>query len=187
MRRGACRARSAKPARARRGGPQSASRRATLGCGAAPHRRARAESRVHLVRSGNPRARSPAAQRELRSGRRASIRSVPADGARRDRGCAGSGMKYHVALRNRTHVIDVEGGAVTVDGERFEAHWDVVPGTPLAHLLLGRDSWTVACQSLGENLWAVGAAGERSAVQVQDDRAKQIEALTVRDKQPPQG
>ena len=96
-------------------------------------------------------------------------------------------MKYHVALRNRTHVIDVEGGAVTVDGERFEAHWEAVPGTPLAHLLLGRDSWTVSCQSLGENRWALGAAGERFEVQVQDDRAKQIEALTGRDKKPVQG
>lgn len=89
-------------------------------------------------------------------------------------------MKYHVAIRDRTYVIDVEGGAVTVDGERLETHWAAIPGTPLLHLLLGGDSWTVACQRLSNSRWALGAAGERFEVEVQDDRAKQIEALTGR-------
>ncbi|MGH7520779.1 MAG: acetyl-CoA carboxylase biotin carboxyl carrier protein subunit [Gemmatimonadales bacterium] len=87
-------------------------------------------------------------------------------------------MKYHVTLRNRTYVIDVEGGAVTVDGERLESHWAGIPGTPLIHLLLGKESWTVACQELEGRRWALGAAGERFEVEVQDDRSKQIEALT---------
>jgi pyruvate carboxylase subunit B len=87
-------------------------------------------------------------------------------------------MKYHVTVRNRTYVIEVDGGAVTVDGERFESHWAAIPGTPLIHLLLGKESWTVACQPLEGRRWALGAAGERLEVEVQDDRAKQIEALT---------
>src|SRR5437773_3356234 len=87
-------------------------------------------------------------------------------------------MRYHVSLRNRTYVVDVEGGSVTVDGERLEAHAVAVPGTPLVHLLLGKDSWTVACQHLEGGRWALGAAGERLEVEVQDDRSKQIEALT---------
>lgn len=89
-------------------------------------------------------------------------------------------MKYHVTLRNRTYVIDVDGGAVTIDGEKLESHWAVIPGTPLIHLLLGRESWTVACQQLdgAGHRWALGAAGERFEVAVQDDRSKQIEALT---------
>jgi pyruvate carboxylase subunit B len=81
-------------------------------------------------------------------------------------------------LRNRTYIIDVDGGAVTVDGERLEAHWGDIPGTPLIHLLLGKESWTVACQQLDGRRWALGAAGERFEVDVQDDRSKQIEALT---------
>lgn len=89
-------------------------------------------------------------------------------------------MKYHVAIRDRTYVIDVEGGAVTVDGERLETHWAAVPGTPLIQLLLGGDSWTVACQHLTPTRWALGAAGERFEVEVQDDRTKQIEAMTGR-------
>ena len=87
-------------------------------------------------------------------------------------------MRYHVSLRNRTYVIDVDGGAVTVDGERLESHWAAVPGTPLMHLLLGKDSWTVACQQLDGRRWALGAVGERFEVEVQDDRSRQIEALT---------
>ena len=60
-------------------------------------------------------------------------------------------MKYHVTLRSRTYVIDIDGGAVTVDGERLEAHWAAIPGTPLIHLLLGKDSWTIACQQLEDH------------------------------------
>ena len=91
-------------------------------------------------------------------------------------------MKYDVTLRSRTYVIDIDGGAVTVDGERLEAHWAAIPGTPLIHLLLGKDSWTIACQQLDGRSpplrWALGAAGERFEIEVQDDRSRQIEALT---------
>jgi biotin carboxyl carrier protein len=93
-------------------------------------------------------------------------------------------VKYHVTLRQRTYVIEVDGGSVTVDGERFEAHAAAIPGTPLLHLLLGNDSWTVACQQLDGRRWALGAAGERVEVEVQDDRSKQIEALTGQGKKP---
>ncbi len=93
-------------------------------------------------------------------------------------------MRYHVTLRHRTYVIDVDGGAVTVDGERLETHAAAIPGTPLLHLLLGKESWTVACQRLDGRRWALGAAGERVEVEVQDDRAKQIEALTGQGRKP---
>ena len=87
-------------------------------------------------------------------------------------------MRYHVTLRSRTYIIDVAGGSVIVDGETLEAHAAAIPGTPLLHLLLGKDSWTVACQQLDARRWALGAVGERVEVDVQDDRSKQIEALT---------
>ena len=93
-------------------------------------------------------------------------------------------MKYHVTLRSRTYVIDVDGGSVTVDGERFETHAAAIPGTPLLHLLLGKASWTVACQQLDGRRWALGAAGERVEVDVQDDRSRQIEALTGEGRKP---
>jgi len=89
-------------------------------------------------------------------------------------------MKYHVSVRGRAYVIDVEGGSVTVDGDRLEAHWAAIPGSPLIHLLLAKDSWTVATQPLDATgkRWALSAAGERIEAEVQDDRSKQIEALT---------
>jgi len=93
-------------------------------------------------------------------------------------------MKYHVTIRSRTYVIEVDGGAVTVDGEKLEAHAASIPGTPLLHLLLGKDSWTVACQQLDGRRWALGAVGERVEVEVQDDRSKQIEALTGQGRKP---
>ena len=72
-------------------------------------------------------------------------------------------MRYHVTVRDRTYVVDLNGATVSVDGERLEAHWAQVPGTPLVHLLLGTESWTVACQQLDDagRRWALGAVGER--------------------------
>ena len=87
-------------------------------------------------------------------------------------------MKYHVTLRGHTYVVDLSGATVIIDGEKFETHAAAIPGTPLLHLLLGKESWTVACQQLEGRRWALGAAGERVEVEVQDDRSKQIEALT---------
>ena len=78
-------------------------------------------------------------------------------------------MKYHVTLRSRTYVIDIDGGAVTVDGERLEAHWAAIPGTPLIHLLLGKDSWTIACQQLdGRN--SLGFVRSRATPRADLDR-----------------
>ena len=99
-------------------------------------------------------------------------------------------MKYFVTLRSRTYEIDVGGGRVTVDGEPFEAHLAAVPGTPLYHLLLAGNSWTVAAQVLEGTAplrWALGAVGERFEVEAVDDRTRQIQALTGRTKAPAGG
>jgi pyruvate carboxylase subunit B len=45
----------------------------------------------------------------------------------------------------------------------------------------------VACQQLEGRRWALGAAGERVEVEVQDDRSKQIEALTGQGRKPAVG
>ena len=88
-------------------------------------------------------------------------------------------MKYFVRLGSRTIEVEVLGGSVRVDGEALDAHLAAVPGTPLHHLLLGGDSWTVAAQALeGMGLWALGAVGERVEVEVVDERTQAIQALT---------
>src|SRR2546425_11918093 len=68
-----------------------------------------------------------------------------------------------------------------VDGTPLEAHLAAVPGTPLQHLLLAGDSWTVAAQPLGGAVpfrLALGVVGERFEVEVVDERTRQIQALT---------
>ena len=84
-------------------------------------------------------------------------------------------------LGARTVEVEVLGGAVRVDGETLDAHLAAVPGTPLYHLLLGGDSWTVASQPLeGIGQWALGVVGERVDVEVVDERTQAIRALTGR-------
>ena len=97
-------------------------------------------------------------------------------------------MKYHVRLGAKTCEVDVVGSRVTVDGAApVEAHFVAIPGTPLYHVLLGEESWTVAAQALGEGRWALGAVGERVEVEVVDDRTKQIQALTGQRRNVPDG
>ena len=90
-------------------------------------------------------------------------------------------MRYHVTVAGREWVVDVDGAGVVVDGAAWEAHLAGVPDTPLFHLLLGTDSWTVAAEPLaGVGRWVLGLAGERYEVEVVDERAQQIQSLTGR-------
>ncbi len=95
-------------------------------------------------------------------------------------------MRYYVLIGATTHEVEVEGGRVVVSGGTLEAHLAAVPGTPLYHLLLGGESWTVAAQALdGPGRWALGIVGERVEVTAVDERAHQIQALTERGRSGP--
>ena len=88
-------------------------------------------------------------------------------------------MKYFVTIGAETHEVEVEGTRVLVGGQALEAHLAAVSGTPLCHLLLGGESWTVAAERLeGAGRWALGVAGERVELTVVDERSHEIEALT---------
>ena len=88
-------------------------------------------------------------------------------------------MKYFVTIGARTVEAEIDGTHVLVGGEAFETHMAAVPGTPLYHLLLGGESWTVAAQPLeGVGRWALGVVGERVEVEVVDERTQQIQRLT---------
>ena len=89
-------------------------------------------------------------------------------------------MKYHVTVGSRTFDVDVSGEAVRVDGELLETRLEAVPGTPLHHLLLGSESWTLAADFLTAGSMVLGAAGERREVAVVDERTRQIQELTGR-------
>ena len=95
-------------------------------------------------------------------------------------------MKYYVLISGTTHEVEVGGGRVVVGGATLDAHLAAVPGTPLYHLLLGGESWTVAAQPLdGLGRWALGMVGERVEVTAVDERTYQIQALTERGRSAP--
>ena len=102
-------------------------------------------------------------------------------------------MRYFVHLGSRTIEVAVEGGRVVVDGAAFDAHLAAIPGTPLHHLLLAGESWTVAVQPLaglgegGGARWALGAVGERIEVEAVDERTREIQSLTGRKAAGPSG
>ena len=90
-------------------------------------------------------------------------------------------MKYFVTVGSQTIEVDVEATRVLVGGEGLEVHLAAVPGTPLYHLLLGGESWTVAAQPReGTGRWTLGVAGERIEVEVVDERTRRIQELTGR-------
>ena len=98
-------------------------------------------------------------------------------------------MKYSVRIGDTIHEVEVDGTRVLVDGVALDADLAAVGGgggggggaTPLYHLLLGGASWTVTAQLLeGPGRWALGMAGERIEVTVEDerDRAKPPQGRT---------
>jgi biotin carboxyl carrier protein len=89
-------------------------------------------------------------------------------------------VKYFVRIGARTFEVELDGKRVVVDGVVADAHLAAIPGTPLYHLLLGGQSWTVAAEPLagGEGRWALGVVGERIEVEVEDERTRQLQALT---------
>jgi len=99
-------------------------------------------------------------------------------------------VKYSVRIGDTIHEVEVDGTRVLVDGVALDAHLAAVGGrgggggggTPLYHLLLGGASWTVTAQPLeGPGRWALGMAGERIEVTVEDerDRAKPPQGRTA--------
>src|SRR2546428_12663810 len=89
-------------------------------------------------------------------------------------------MKYFVRIGAQTVEVEVEGTRVLVGGEALEAHLVAVPGTPLYHLLLGGQSWTVAAQALegGVGRWGLGGVGERGEISGGGGWLKKKQTLT---------
>src|SRR2546430_15573805 len=91
----------------------------------------------------------------------------------------GGAVKYWVSIGGQTIEVDVDGNRVTIGGVRLDTDLAPVSGTPLYHLLLGGESWSVAAEPLeGVGRWALGMVGERVEVAVQDERTRGIEAVS---------
>ena len=88
-------------------------------------------------------------------------------------------MRYFVTIGSQTHEVEVEGTRVVVGGVALETQLAPVTGTPLYHLLLGGESWTVAAEPLeGGGRWTLGIVGERVEVAVQDERSREMAAVS---------
>lgn len=94
-------------------------------------------------------------------------------------------MRYFVTVGERTFEIEVDGGAIVVDGESFTADLLDVPGTPLRRLLLNNGSHRVVAER-GEvrGEWDLHVDGFRISAEVVDERTRAIRALTARTETP---
>jgi len=87
-------------------------------------------------------------------------------------------VKYFVRIGAQSLEVEVDGPRVLVGGKALEATLVAVPGTPLRHLLVGGESWTLAADpAAGPGRWALGVVGERVEVEALDERTREIQAL----------
>ncbi len=85
-------------------------------------------------------------------------------------------MKYYVTVGGRTMEVDVMGERVRLDGAEIEAQLVSIPRTPLRRLVLGSVAHTLALLP-AKSGWVVESAGTHWAVDVVDERTRQLEEL----------
>lgn len=88
-------------------------------------------------------------------------------------------MKYLVLVEGQTVEVEVDGDHLTIGGERYHAIVRPVPGTFQRQLLLNDRPLTLSVEPLGRGRWALSAGGERSEVEVLDERTRHIRSLTA--------
>ena len=88
-------------------------------------------------------------------------------------------MKYLVLVEGQTVEVEVDGDHLTIGGERYHAIVRLVPGTSQRQLLLNDRPLTLSVEPLGRGRWALSAGGERSEVEVLNERTRHIRSLTA--------
>ena len=86
-------------------------------------------------------------------------------------------MKYSVTVGERTVAVEVRGESVLVDGRPVSGRLSAIPQTPLRQLSLDGRARTLAMLRDAEG-WMVQVSGETWAVSVEDERTRQLRALT---------
>jgi pyruvate carboxylase subunit B len=87
-------------------------------------------------------------------------------------------VKYVVTLLDRTVEVEVDGEHVTIDGTVVTASLGLMAGTPVRQLLLDGRAEALGSESLGAGRWAVTRRGERTEIDVIDERTRHIRTLT---------
>lgn len=94
-------------------------------------------------------------------------------------------MRYYVTIGERTFEIELDAGAVRLDGTEVSADLRVVPGTPLHHLTLDGASHALhAVPGTETGMWTLHTDGARLDVEVVDQRTRAIRAMTARAAKP---
>jgi biotin carboxyl carrier protein len=88
-------------------------------------------------------------------------------------------MKYVVRVDGQEIEVEIDGDRVTVGGRIHHASLGSIPGTPLRQLMVDGHPATLSMTSLGAGRWAVAEAGERTELEVLDERAHHIRSLTA--------
>lgn len=96
-------------------------------------------------------------------------------------------MKYFVTIGARQVAVEVDGDRVALNDEVVVASLQVLPGTPLRLLTVDGRPRVLAVEPLGKGAWGLGWAGERSEVEVVDERARHIRSLAARPDHPAAG
>jgi biotin carboxyl carrier protein len=86
-------------------------------------------------------------------------------------------VKYIVSVHGREVEVDVAGEQVTVAGRVHRASLSARPGTPVRLLLLDGAPDMLAIEAAGEGRWLLTRRGERSELEVLDERARHIRGL----------
>lgn len=87
-------------------------------------------------------------------------------------------MKYVVLVDGRSIEVDVDGERIRVAGQTRHATLASIPGTPLRQLLLDGRPLTLSVEARGQGHWALTEAGQRSELEVLDERTRHIRSLT---------
>jgi pyruvate carboxylase subunit B len=84
-----------------------------------------------------------------------------------------------VTVAGREVEVEVDGDQVRVAGRLVPAELTTVPGTPLRQLTLEGRAEAIALERLGSGRWGVTRLGERTEVEVIDERTRHIRSLTA--------
>jgi pyruvate carboxylase subunit B len=85
-------------------------------------------------------------------------------------------LKYFVTVGGREHTIEIDGGAVSVDGVSVPAELASLPGTDRRHLRMGDRSVSLFGRTHPDG-WLVELEGRGFVVRVEDERARHIRDL----------
>ena len=88
-------------------------------------------------------------------------------------------MRYLVVVHGREIEVEVDGAEVSAGGRRYRAELHPMAGTPMRQLVMDGAAASLGVQAGGEERWLLTHQGDRSEVEVLDERARRIRGLAA--------